>query len=104
MYKRQVWERVRELVELKEKLRDREEYRRLIEEKFYPVFQDYPLDSEEAKDFHRIYLDASMEGLIIYEREGFASRIFDDVKRRLKEMGARRIEVPGGGYYWVLGK
>ncbi len=66
-----------------------------------PVIQHYPLDVKEARNSHRIYMDASVDGLILYEREEFLTQVLNDFRKRMAELGARRVYQPHG-YYWVM--
>ncbi len=95
------WERSRELTKTINKLRGTREYRWSVEEGYMPVIQHYPLDVEEARNSRRIYLDASVDGLILYEREEFLSQVLKDFRRRMAELGARRAYLPQG-YYWIM--
>ncbi|MBO3802979.1 MAG: nucleotidyltransferase domain-containing protein [Candidatus Brockarchaeota archaeon] len=96
------WERSRELQKLRGELRGSEEYRKLLLKGYVPVIQHYPLDSSEAGVVHRIYLDACVEAIVLYERGDFLSAILSRVRERLRQLGARRVLVPGRGHVWVL--
>lgn len=96
------WERTRELLKLEEKLRQTEEYRAALSEGYMPIIQEYPLDSNEALTFHRIYIDSCIDGIILYEKNDFLSKIFSDFRDKLMIHGARRVTLPDGRYYWIL--
>jgi predicted nucleotidyltransferase len=98
------WQRTRELWPLKVKLMETEEYRGAEAKGYFPIIQHYPLSKDEASLFHRMYLDASLEGIILYEKDGFLSKLFEGIRERLRGQGAYRVTVPGEGYYWVLGQ
>jgi len=97
-----VWRRIRELVSLSRILQSTPEYKASIRAGFTPVIQHYPLGPAEAAESRRIYIDACMDGIIIYEKEQFLSRILSKFRARLARLGARRIQLPDGKYYWVL--
>jgi len=97
-----VWERLRELYEVREELRGTDEYRRAVEAGYVPVVQHYPLGRGEAARFHRVYLDIVLDGIVVYDREGFISGVLGDLRRRLEEWGARRVCRPDGRCYWVI--
>ena len=103
-WKKPSWERTKELVEVRSQLRETPEYKEVLEKGFFPIIQNYPLDTEEAKAMHRIYLDASIEAIILYEKEGFASELLRSVRNKLKKAGAVRVQLPSGAHYWLLGK
>ncbi len=63
-----VWERVRELGRVKELLERSVEYGEALRRGFWPVVQNYPLSVEEAGRFNMVYLDALLDGVILYDR------------------------------------
>lgn len=97
-----VWERTRELLELRRRMRETEEFQRLAELNCPTTIRHYPLSRSEALEPHRIYLDACIEGVILYEREGFLSRVLEGFRKRLSALGARRITTADGRTYWLL--
>ncbi len=97
-----MWERIRELYGIREKLRETREYRAAVEAGYIPILQHYPLGGREALRFHKIYLDIVLDGIVIYERGGYISGIMDSVRNKLLEYGARRISRPDGRYYWLI--
>ncbi len=97
-----VWRRVRELYRVRERLRDTREYKSAVRAGFTPIIQHYPLSREEALNFNRVYLDIVLDGIIIYDREGFFSKIIEALRNKLVRYGAKRISLPNGKYYWVI--
>lgn len=84
-----------------------------IEEPLEPLFNDFwergfhvdfspiILSVEEASRIRPIYLDMVEDSIILYDKSDFFRRIIDKLKRRLEELGAKRIWV-GGKWYWLL--
>jgi len=97
-----VWERLRELYEVRERLRGTEEYRRALKAGYIPVIQHYPLSRGEALKFRMAYLDVLLDGIVVYERGGFVSEVFRSLRERLSRQGAVRVQRPDGSHYWVL--
>ncbi|MGC8849000.1 MAG: nucleotidyltransferase domain-containing protein [Candidatus Bathyarchaeia archaeon] len=97
-----VWERVKELRRAKEELEGSLEYRDALKAGYWPIIQNYPLSVEEAKRFNRIYLDAVIEGIILYDKDDFLARILRSLRDRLEEMGSMRVTLPNREVYWVL--
>lgn len=95
------WERSRELAKAVEELRRMPEYRDAVERGFIPIIQHYPIDAEEARRTHRIYIDACMDGIVLYERDRFLTGLLSAFRQRMVDMKARRVCLPKG-YYWVL--
>ncbi|RLE79589.1 MAG: nucleotidyltransferase domain-containing protein, partial [Thermoprotei archaeon] len=49
-----------------------------------------------------IYLDAVIDGIILYDRDGFLEAVLRSLRRRLEEMGSHRVVLPNRRFYWVL--
>ncbi len=49
-----------------------------------------------------ILLDIADHGVILYDPEGILDRELNAVRRRLHELGSKRIERPDGSWYWDL--
>ena len=56
---------------------------------------------EEASKHPPIMLDIIDDGIILHDREEFLERILDDIRNRLKELGARKVKTQKG-WYWTL--
>jgi len=102
-FKRNRRETMRELLEIRGDLKRTQEYQDSVAKGYYPIIEIYPLELEESKRFRRMYLDALTEGIVIFERESFLTNLIREFEERLRKIGARRIEMPGVGHYWVLG-
>jgi len=99
-----VWERIKELRKAINRLEQTPEYLEAVRTGYWPVIQNYPLSPDEARRFKRIYLDAIIDGIILYDREGFLERVLRSLRRRLEELGSHRVVLPNGRFYWVLKK
>jgi predicted nucleotidyltransferase len=56
---------------------------------------------EEAKCTKPIYLDMVEDAVVFYEKDNFFSAILEELRKRLKELGSRRLEIEGVRY-WEL--
>jgi predicted nucleotidyltransferase len=56
---------------------------------------------EEAERGSPLFLDMTQDARILLDREGFFSAILDRLRKRLAELGARRIR-RGNFWYWEL--
>lgn len=99
---RPVWERFRELRRAKMILEESPEYREAVRAGYWPVIQNYPLSVEEAGRFNRVYLDAVVDGIILYDKNGYLTGILESLRKRLEEMGSVRVTLPNRRFYWVL--
>jgi hypothetical protein len=43
----------------------------------------------------------TQDASIVYDKDGFLKSVLDDMRRRLNELGARKVQAKKG-YYWVL--
>jgi hypothetical protein len=49
-----------------------------------------------------ILLDIAHHGVVLYDPESILALELDAVRRRMADLGARRIELPDGSWYWDL--
>jgi len=61
-----------------------------------------PLAPDEAEVLRPLYLDFLFDATILYDQGGFMSRILEKLRKRVGELGARRITMPSGKWYWTL--
>ncbi len=57
---------------------------------------------EEAKETYPFYLDIVENSVIVFDRDDFMKRKFERLKKRMKELGTRKVFLPGGKWYWEL--
>lgn len=84
------------------RLRDTPEYQALARQGYRP--DPMPIFHSAAKLVTHpwILLDISDHGVILHDPDGILARELDVVRRRLRELGAKRIERPDGSWYWDL--
>jgi len=89
-------------LEVTRELRDGPEYKRLMTEGFlpdpYPVF----LSVDELERHPWLLLDVVDHGIILFDPQG---RLGDELRRvgqRLADLGARKVTLPDGTWYWDL--
>jgi len=97
-----VWKRIEELQGLRRTLSGTSEFKNAIDKGFTPNIQHYPIDFYEASKFHRIYIDASLDAIILYDKQDFLQSLLNKLRVKLEQQGARRVATPGKGYYWIL--
>jgi predicted nucleotidyltransferase/DNA-binding HxlR family transcriptional regulator len=97
-----VWVRIKELRRAKEALEESLEYSEALKAGYFPIVQNYTLSVEEAKGFNRVYLDAVVDGIILYDKNGFLTGVLQSLRKRLGEMGSVRVTLPDKRFYWVL--
>lgn len=72
------------------------------EEGIYCSIQIYPLSPEELDDFRPIFLEVTADGRLLFDRRGFMKKKLKEWRERLSELGARRVQLPDGSWYWDL--
>ncbi|MEM4970160.1 MAG: nucleotidyltransferase domain-containing protein [Sulfolobales archaeon] len=65
---------------------------------YNPVLSPIVLGIDQARDIRPLYLDAVFDVKILYDRGSFMSNIFERLRRKLEEYGARRVRI---GRKWV---
>jgi len=68
----------------------------------YVSVQFYPLSRDEASTFRPVYLDMVFDAVFLFDRGGFMQGVLQGLRGKLEELGSRRVELPSGGWYWVL--
>jgi predicted nucleotidyltransferase/DNA-binding HxlR family transcriptional regulator len=96
------WVRIKELRRAKEALEESLEYSEALRAGYCPIVQNYTLSVEEAKRFNRVFLDAVVDGIILYDKDGFLTGVLQSLRKRLVEMGSVRVTLPDKRFYWVL--
>lgn len=76
-------------------------YRRMREKGFYLQFSPIPYRPEELEETPPLLLDLVEDGVIIKD-DGTFSRKMDELRKKLKELGAKRLMTSKGNRYWVL--
>ena len=91
--------RVEELSSIEEKVSD--ELSRLRKYGIYTSLSFYPLRRDEAIKMPLIMLDIAVDGIIIRD-DGFLEKVMSTVRERLAKLGARRVFLSDGSWYWDL--
>ncbi len=66
---------------------------------YYTSISLYPLRKEEAERTPLIMLDMVEDSVIIYDEDEFLKSILEGLRRKLVEMGARRVRGKSGRYW-----
>ncbi|MFX0013686.1 MAG: nucleotidyltransferase domain-containing protein [Promethearchaeota archaeon] len=98
------WEKSRELIKVKNKLRKRDTYKNLRRKGYYFPISHYPLSDTEIKRFHPIFYDVVLDGIILYEKDQFGSHLLKHYQKELENKQAKRIMKPNKKRYWILEK
>ncbi|MBS7610255.1 nucleotidyltransferase domain-containing protein [Candidatus Bathyarchaeota archaeon] len=68
---------------------------------FHVDFSPIILSVDEASRLRPLYLDMVEDAIILYDKNGFFQGILKRLRKRLEELGAKRIWI-GNKWYWIL--
>ena len=95
-------ERFQLFQEVERDLLNSEPRRRLRKRGLGTLISPIPLTSEEVERHPPILLDILTDGIILYDKDGFTRKHLTELKRRLKALKARKVQLPSGSWYWDL--
>ena len=96
------YERLAPVLAVERALRDCEALHTLVREGFCPYVSFLLLSTEEARENRYIFLDMVEEAIVLYEQDGFFTKRLAELRHRLQELGAKRLVLPDGSWYWDL--
>ncbi len=74
---------------------------KLVDEGYYIAISPVMKTPEEASRFSPLYIDMVEDAIILYDKNNFMRNVLDRVRRKLRELGARRVWL-GRRWYWIL--
>ncbi|MDR5695275.1 MAG: nucleotidyltransferase domain-containing protein [Armatimonadota bacterium] len=96
------YERLEPILKLEQALKETPLFRALAQRGLSPSVSPLMLSETEAEENRFIFLDMVDDSIVLFDREGFFSRRMEKLRQRLEELGARRIFLPDGSWYWDL--
>ena len=78
------------------------EYQALVSTGYRPTPSPVPHTVDDLLRHPWILLDITHHGIILYDPESVLERELNAVRRRMAELGSRRVELPDGSWYWDL--
>ena len=88
--------------EIEKDLKKSKEYRDLKEKRLGTLISPIPLTPEEIKKSPPILLDLVTDGVILYDIDNFIEDQIKRLRKKLEEMGAKKIFFGDGRWYWDL--
>ena len=96
------WEKSRELIKVKNRLRTQESYENLRRRRYYFPLSHYPLSETETNKFHPVFYDIILDGIILYEKNQFGTSLLKQYQNELEQQKAKRITKPNKTRYWRI--
>lgn len=78
------------------------EYQALVRAGYQPTPSPIPHTVADLARHPWILLDITHHGVVLYDPESVLERELDAVRRRMAELGSKRVELPDGSWYWDL--
>lgn len=95
------WRRLQPLLPILRRLREQACWKELEEKGLTPFLSLLVLSIEEAKENRYLYLDMIDQARILVDQGGFFWDKLESLRRRLEELGAKKIR-RNGDWYWDL--
>ncbi len=78
------------------------EYQSLVTAGYRPTPSPVPHTVDDLARHPWFLLDITDHGIVLYDPESVLTLELDAVRRRMIELGSRRVELPDGSWYWDL--
>ncbi|NWF93005.1 MAG: nucleotidyltransferase domain-containing protein [Syntrophaceae bacterium] len=95
--------RLDQVLDVEDRLRKSKEYRRIKEEIGQePYFSFLLFSRKEAEENRYVFLDMIDDAKILYDKNGFFADRLNQIRARLQELGARKVPLEDGSWFWDL--
>ncbi|MGB9700892.1 MAG: nucleotidyltransferase domain-containing protein [Thermodesulfobacteriota bacterium] len=94
--------RIDKFMQLFTDIRNTDEYLKAKEEGLPHKLEPVILSKEEFQSHPPLLLDLTTDALPLIDEENFFSREIDILRQRLKELGAKKVILDNGRWYWIL--
>jgi hypothetical protein len=78
------------------------EYQALVRAGYQPTPSPIPHTVADLARHPWILLDITHHGVVLHDPESVLGRELAAVRRRMAELGSKRVELPDGSWYWDL--
>ena len=76
-------------------------YQDMIREGYDPYISYIVLSVEQAGETRPMYFDMVEDAILLYD-DGFLKNKFNQLKKRMQELGSKRVFLEDGSWYWEL--
>jgi hypothetical protein len=95
--------RLDQVLDVEDHLKKSKEYGRIRERVGQePYFSFLVLSRKEAEENRYIFLDMIDDAKILYDKNGFFAERLNQIKLRHQELGARKVSLEDGSWFWDL--
>lgn len=85
-------------------LRQSKEYKNLVVKNIYPEIYPFLISKSKANDSLWVFFDACEEGVVLKDTNNFGILLIKNTKKKIKELGGRKTQLPSGKHCWILFK
>jgi hypothetical protein len=96
------YERLVPVLDVERILRQSAAFHSLVQKWLHPYVSFLLFSEEEARENRYIFLDMVEEAIVLYEQDSFFTKRMVELKHRLQELGAQRVVLANGSWYWDL--
>jgi hypothetical protein len=79
-----------------------QEYQALVAKGYCPTPSPLSHTVDDLRRHPWVLLDIAHHGIVFYDPESLLERELTAVRRRMAELGSRRVDLPDGSWYWDL--
>lgn len=94
--------RLDEFFELSKRLKGSKVYQEAREKRLPHHVQPVILSIDELREHPSLLLDLTTDALILFDKDRIFQEEIEQVKRRLEELGARKVLLGRNRWYWIL--
>lgn len=101
-FERSMTDRMARLVNVLQRLEHTKPFREMERRGVNTWIQFHPLNVEEAALNRAIYLDMTQDAVILFDKDNLMRRTLERLGEKLRALGAKRIFLEDGSWYWDL--
>ena len=79
-----------------------DEWIALNRQAYQPYIKPIIFSKSEAEESRYLFLDIVEDGIILYDNKDYFTKRLERLRKRLKELGSKRVFLEDGSWYWVL--
>lgn len=96
------YKRLEPIISVDKKLKDTKAYREFESKSWFPYLSYIIFSEEEAKENRYLFLGMVSDSIILFDTNSFFKKRLEDVRKRLKVLGSKKVYMDDGTWYWDL--